>query len=248
MQSLYRSTPQQTSPSPLAASSVQEEQGFNGRQLRSSAWECLHHLVCIRNSITPLGLGVPTSFGMHKKFNYTTRKTTSRLLVRMILNNAVTLQDIEFVSETPRRLKIRVAWPDWFQMAEQMAQFTLDDTGDMIFPPEHPLTMDTSERNQQLVKEDGRIWNDGYLCFDQDMKDEDPIIELLDVTNTALGKTIQVLQIYADVAPVEKGTNNKVKTARSVNIGGPVGVKNKNARSASEAGLSGKGGETLMAS
>ena len=44
-------------------------------------------------------------------------------------------------------------------MAEQMAMFTLDDTGEMLFPPEHPLTMDTSERNnQELVEEDNRVW------------------------------------------------------------------------------------------
>ena len=82
-----------------------------------------------------IGLGVPTSFGVHKKFNYTTRQSTTFVLVRVILNNAVTLQDIEFEWVTPRRMKLRVAWPEWFQMAEQMAQFTLDSEGSMVFPP-----------------------------------------------------------------------------------------------------------------
>ena len=143
------------------------------------------------------GLVAPTSFGMYKQFNYTTRQTTTHMLVRCILHNGVTLSDIVYDWVTPRVLKLRVAWPEWFQMAEQMAMFTIDDDGNMIFPPEHPLTMDTSERNQSLVEEDGRIWDTGYLTFDQDMKvDDDLPLELLDVGIEAKNVVINVLQIF----------------------------------------------------
>ena len=142
------------------------------------------------------GLQVPTSFGVYKAFNYTTRKTTTSVLVCMILHNGVENNDVEFEWVTPRRLKLRAAWPEWFQMAEQMAQFTVDDTGKMIFPPEHPLTMDTSERNQALVEEDNRIWDSGYIHFEQDMKiDEIPVFELLDVEIASKKKHINVLQL-----------------------------------------------------
>ena len=140
------------------------------------------------------GLVVPTSFGMYKKFNYTTRKTTTEMQCRLIVHNGVTVQDIEFEWVTPRILKIGLAWPDWFQNAEQMAQFTLDEDGTMLFPPEHPLTMDTSERNQALVEEDGRIWDHGVLVYEVDMKMDDPKYELLEVE--VPGGSVKVLQIF----------------------------------------------------
>lgn len=142
------------------------------------------------------GLAAPTSFGMYKQFNYTTRKTSINMLVRTILHNGVSDKDIEFQWITPRVLKLRVAWPDWFQMAEQMAQFTVDDDGIMIFPPEHPLTMDTSERNQALVQEDGRIWDEGFLSFEQDMEEDIPVFELLKVEIPSKATVVTVLQIF----------------------------------------------------
>ena len=144
------------------------------------------------------GLPVATAFGMYKQFNYTTRKTTKHMLIRSILHNGVELQDVEFEWITPRKLKLRVAWPEWFQMAEQMAQFTLDESGNMVFPPEHPLTMDMSERNQALVEEDNRIWDTGFIQFERDMNCEDPIFELLDVEITSKNTTVNVLQIYVE--------------------------------------------------
>ena len=133
---------------------------------------------------------------MYKQFNYMTRMTTTHMLVRTILHNGVELQDVNYDWISPRVLKIRVAWPEWFQMAEQMAQFTLDDEGNMVFPPEHPLTMDTSERNQTLVEEDNRIWDEGFITFDQDMKTDDPHVELLSVNIPAKATVVNVLQLF----------------------------------------------------
>ena len=143
------------------------------------------------------GLVVPTSLGMYKKFNYTTRKMATYMLARMIIHSGVTHQDIEFEWITPRVLKVRIAWPEWFQNAEQMAMFCLNENGEMIYPPDHPLTMDTSARNQDLVEEDGRVWDDGVLCFDQDMKiDDEPEFELLNVDIQAQNCVLKVLQIF----------------------------------------------------
>jgi hypothetical protein len=60
------------------------------------------------------------------------------MLVRMILHNGVEASDIQFEWISPRKLKLRTAWPEWFQNSEQMAAFTIDDEGNVIFPPEHP--------------------------------------------------------------------------------------------------------------
>ena len=96
-----------------------------------------------------------------------THHTTTKVLVHTILHNSIALQDVQFEWIGPCQLKIRVAWLEWFQMAEQMAQFTLDENGEMVFPFKHPLTMDTLEHNQLLVEEDNHIWDEGFLILNK---------------------------------------------------------------------------------
>jgi hypothetical protein len=145
------------------------------------------------------GLSVPVSFGMWKEFNYTSRAMSTRMLIRLILHNGVGTNDIQFEWIDSRKLKLMVAWPEWFQYAEQMATFTTDEDGQLLFPPDHQLTMDTSERNHQLEAEDKRIWDDGFILFQQDMKtDTDPIIELLNVDTPSRNQCVNVLQIFAE--------------------------------------------------
>ena len=83
-------------------------------------------------------------------------------------------------------------------MAEQMAQFTLDEEGLMIFPPEHELTMDMAVRNQDLVEEDGCMWDEGMLAFDQDMKSDLPAAEVLEVEIPSKNTSVTVLQLYME--------------------------------------------------
>jgi hypothetical protein len=79
-----------------------------------------------------------------------------------------------------------------------MAAFTLDEDGEPLFPPTHALTVDTSARKQLLVEEDNRIWDTGFLDFEQDMKTDNPEFELLSVVlpNRTHGATVNVLQAY----------------------------------------------------
>jgi hypothetical protein len=60
---------------------------------------------------------------MFKEFNYTSRKTSTSVLARLILHNGIEANDIEFEWMTPQVLKICVAWSEWFQCVEQMAAF-----------------------------------------------------------------------------------------------------------------------------
>jgi O-glycosyl hydrolase len=120
------------------------------------------------------------------------------MIIRMILHNGVEMQDIQFDWVTPRLLKLRVAWPEWFQYAEQMAQFTTNDEGKPKYDADHQLTMDTSERNQALVEEDNRIWDEGFLTFEQDMKTDDPSFELLSVEIPSKDTKVNVLQILGE--------------------------------------------------
>jgi hypothetical protein len=132
---------------------------------------------------------------MWRNFSYTNRVTTTEIQVRMILHNDVDTQDIQFEWLNPRQLKLLVAWPEWFQYAELMATFfTLNEEGKPLYRHDHPLTMDTSERNQALVEEDGRVWDEGVLDFEQDMKTEDPNFELLQVELPSKNRIVNVLQ------------------------------------------------------
>ena len=123
----------------------------------------------------------PTTFGVHKKFSYQTRSSSYHILCRVIIHNAVEKDDLLYEWVTPRQLLVHICCPVWFQEAEQMAEFTVDDDGRAIFPPEHEVTFDTAERNQALVEEDGRIWDEGVLKFKQDMSTSLDIMEILNV-------------------------------------------------------------------
>ena len=162
----------------------------------------------------------PTTFGVHKKFSYETRSSTYHILCRVIMHNAVEKDDLLYEWVTPRQLLVRIRWPIWFQEAEQMAEFTVDDEGRAVFPPEHEVTIDTAERNQLLVEEDGRIWDEGVLKFKQDMSTSMDIIEILNVQSPS--GVVKVLQIYCAAAPMvssAKSSGQKVKQVRKVTIG-----------------------------
>lgn len=132
-------------------------------------------------------LATPMSFGLFDDFNYTTRKATTKIWIRIIIHNDVDLIDIQWEWLTPRLLKIRVVWPEWFQNAEQMAAFTVDE-GVPFFPSSQPLT---------LVEEDNH--GDGHLTFDRDMNvDIEPEIELLDVDVASKATKVNLLQILVE--------------------------------------------------
>mmetsp|Transcript_3137 Transcript_3137/g.5671 ORF Transcript_3137/g.5671 Transcript_3137/m.5671 type:complete len:279 (+) Transcript_3137:145-981(+) len=181
------------------------------------------------------GISAPVSFGMWDQFNYTTRVTSTKIMIRVIVHNAVELQDIEYEWVDKRTLRIRIAWPEWFQMAEQMAAFTVDEDGNIVFPPEHALTMDMSRRNQMLVEEDsGRVWDQGCLRFEQDMSSENPFFELLTVQHPSKNTTVNVLQIFCEVEPLRSPLRQNVNRARTVNFGSGARAGAINARTASQ--------------
>lgn len=145
-------------------------------------------------------LPVPTCFGMYPQMDYVTRKVVHRVLIRQIVHSGVELSDIQFEWLSPRKCLLRIAWPNWFQQAELMAEFTRADDGTIAFPPEHVLTMDICTRNELLKEEDGRVWDEGVLQFEQDMKQDGLVFELLNVrigpnSNNLL---IKVLQAFAE--------------------------------------------------
>lgn len=169
-------------------------------------------------------LKAPMCYGIHKEFDYKSRSTTTKILIKMLPHGGLTDGEIEWDWITPRQLKLRVPWPLWFQNAEEMALFILDDEGNMIFPPDHPITMDTAERNASRVEEDGRIWEVCMLKFMQDMvTDEDSmLVELLDARPPGTGDKCKVIQIYAVCAKMQEApssSNKKTAKARNVEIG-----------------------------
>ena len=144
-------------------------------------------------------LPYPVCWGMYNEFNFTTRKDSDRVLLRIIVHNAVEHDDVQFKWISPRKVEIRIAWPDWFRFAEQMAMFTTDDNGQALFGARHPITMDTARRNERLVDGDtGRIWDQGYFSFQQDMLTDQVAFELLNVTIPSKGTEVKVLQFFCE--------------------------------------------------
>lgn len=144
------------------------------------------------------GIPAPTSFSSHETFDCCTRRSSEFVLARALSHNAVVLVDLVFEWLTPRILKFRVAWPEFFLMAEQMAELTQDDSGDLIFPPNHALTMNMSRRNADCVEEDGKVWDEGTMAFEQDMKPDNPIIELADCNVASRKITVKLPQVHAE--------------------------------------------------
>lgn len=58
--------------------------------------------------------------------------------------------------------------------------------------------MNTAQANQELVEEDGRAWDRGYVVFDQDMKTDSEIFELLDVKIPSTSRVVNVLQMLVE--------------------------------------------------
>jgi hypothetical protein len=71
----------------------------------------------------------------------------------MLVHGAIQTSDVSFGFLNSKTLEVMLAWPEWFTFAEQMSQLTADDEGNIVFPPEHVMTMDMSERNAALMED-----------------------------------------------------------------------------------------------
>lgn len=109
-------------------------------------------------------------FGSFKTFNFTTRKRQTNVVFRLLVHSFITICDIEFTWVHPRKLKIRVAWPDWWVNPEQQAEFDVDESaGAPSYPITHQLIGEIMENNESRREDDGRVWDEGYFVFDQNM-------------------------------------------------------------------------------
>lgn len=142
-------------------------------------------------------LSLPTSFGSYRKFNYTSRKKVERVCVRILVHSAVELQDIEYIWVTPNVLKLVIYWPEWFAYAEQMAMVVVDEEGNSVYPPEHPLTESFAENNAALMGENGRVMDSGHIIFDKDMK-EDFQIERININIESKQLLVRGIQLFAE--------------------------------------------------
>lgn len=142
-------------------------------------------------------LGLPTCFGSYKKFDYTARKKVEHVCVRVLTHSAVELQDIEYDWVTPSVLKIIIYWPEWFTFAEQMAMFVVDEDGVPEYPPDHPLTESFAENNAELMLENHRIMNEGYITFEKDMDERSFQIERLNIKIESKDVLVRGIQIFA---------------------------------------------------
>lgn len=187
-------------------------------------------------------LPVPVAYGRYRHFDYTNRRATDRMLIRMLVHGAVQTADVSFEFLTPKVLEIKVAWPQWFVFAEQMAMLTVDDEGNIAFPPEHAMTMDMSERNAALMEEDGNVFDCGYFRFASDMVQTIDTFELLNIPIDGSGITVRMLQFYVEVARINANQRHqRVTHTRTANLGtgrkepGPTNARTSSERDAGDA-------------
>ena len=147
-------------------------------------------------------LPYPMVWGSYKTFNLTSRKRFTHILFRVLVHSFMTINDIEFSWVNPWKLKIRVAWPDWWVMPEQQAEFDVDEsTGIPAFDINHPLIGEMMEINEAKKEDDGRVWDVGYFSFDQDMSTEpiDTIIRLRPLRVESAGQVGQFISVKTTV-------------------------------------------------
>jgi hypothetical protein len=189
-----------------------------------------------RDDATFPTLPVPVAYGRYRHFDYTNRRATDRMLIRMLVHGAVQTVDVSFEFLTKKVLEVKVAWPQWFVFAEQMAMLTADDEGNIAFPPEHAMTMDMSERNAEMMEEDGNVYDYGYFRFANDMVQTIDTFELLNIPIDDSGITVRMLQFYVEVSrnnPLQR--HQRVTHTRTANLGtGRTDPGPSNARTSSE--------------
>jgi hypothetical protein len=142
------------------------------------------------------GICSPTTFGHFKKFDYTNRKTHATVMMRVLVHGAVQANMVEFEWVNPKKLKYQIAWPEFFQFPEQMANFCTDEDGNVMYGREHPLTIDFAERHAKITEEDGKIYDTGFFRFDQAMKTEvgELVFDLLDFNIESQNVMVKMLQ------------------------------------------------------
>jgi hypothetical protein len=143
------------------------------------------------------GMTCPTSSGHFMKFDYTNRRETQIVMNRVLVHGAVDSNQVEFEWIHSKKLKYRIAWPDFFQYPEQMANFCVDDEGNVKYGPDHPLTWKFASNNKKLQDEDGKIWDTGFLHFTKHMKTdlEDLSFEVLRFDIPSQDTVVKMLQI-----------------------------------------------------
>jgi hypothetical protein len=158
------------------------------------------------------------------------------MLIRMLVHGAVQTVDVSFEFLTKKVLEVKVAWPQWFVFAEQMAMLTADDEGNIAFPPEHAMTMDMSERNAEMMEEDGNVYDYGYFRFANHMVQTIDTFELWNIPIDDSGITVRMLQFYVEVSrnnPLQR--HQRVTHTRTANLGtGRTDPGPSNARTSSE--------------
>jgi len=175
------------------------------------------------------------------------------MLIRMLVHSAVRQQDISFDFLNKKTLELKVALPQWFAFAEQMANLTVDDKGTVQFPPEHPtMTMDMTERNAERMEEDGDVYDYGYFTFDRNMVTTIDTFELLNIPIEAQNVTVRMLQFYLEVAAPEQTTPRHQRAVtheqRTANLGtgrsGETGPANARLASERDSNTNGTGNST----
>ena len=163
-------------------------------------------------------LPYPMVWGSFKTFNLTTRKRHTNIVFRVLVHSFMRLPDIDFTWINPRKLRIKVAWPDWWVNPEQQAEFDIDEmTGMPIYDIAHELIGDMMEINESKKEEDGRVWDVGYFTFDQNMS-TDPIDTVIDLKPLVVASAGQQGQFISVKTVVDQQDASKKQSPLKVNV------------------------------
>ena len=108
----------------------------------------------------------PVVHGKYQSFSLTSRKRRHHFVFRYLVHSFVTVQDVQLDWVSNRKLKISIAWPEFWICPEQQSTFDISPTGFPAFPVHHELIGDIMETNEaKRDATDNRIWDLGHLYF-----------------------------------------------------------------------------------
>ena len=162
-------------------------------------------------------------WGKYCHFNLTLRKRYTCIVFRLLVHSFMTINDIEFTWLTARKLKIRVAWPDWWFCPEQQTKFDTDQAGVPTYSIAHELIGDIMENNEARKSADGRVWDDGYIVFDRNMSlvQGETDIKLKKLEVTSANQHGLFIQVKVQVDLNEKEVATPMKAMLSAGIATP---------------------------
>ena len=198
----YPTTPIQGFGSPSAVSTIEENSAAANQDARP--------------------LPMPMITGKFKKTVFIDGKFKRRIThieSRHLVDNFVTVNSLCFEFVSGRNLKIRRAHPKFMQQVDEQQDFVVDDQGVPVYNRDSELIGDMTERAHARVEEDGNIWDEGFISFDQDIDPDSIEVTLQSAEENGIKGQVLAIRVMVAKGSEKRAPARAKQMQRVVKIG-----------------------------